>query len=352
MTDEPDVSESDPIPADGAVYAGLQIVIPVYDDWESVSLLLPRVDGQLRGIGVQADVLLVDDGSASPPPRTWSLHGPGIQSVRILRLKRNVGHQRAICIGLCFLADTCDCERVMVMDGDGEDAPEDIPRLLNCLQERPGVGIVFAERLKRSEGWLFSFFYALYRLAHWLLVGHRVRVGNYSVMRRECLESLCVSSEMWNHYAAAVYAIRQPKAFIPTRRARRIAGASSMNFPALVTHGLSALSVFSDRISTRLLIATIVVGLMAVAATLVVVALHLTTGYSPPGWGVTIGVVALLFLVQIVALVFTFCFLVLVTRGQNSFIPARDARLFVRNCARVWPAAGGHGLPPAGAAAG
>ena len=341
MSDDKPEVHSDAIRTATSGYARLQIVIPVYDDWASVSLLLPRVDEQLRSIGVQADVLLVDDGSTAAPPRAWSLHGAGIQSLRILRLKRNVGHQRAICIGLCFLAEACDCERVMVMDGDGEDAPEDIPRLLNCLQEDGGVGIVFAERLKRSEGWIFSFFYALYRMAHWILVGHRVRVGNYSVMRRECLESLCVSPEMWNHYAAAVYAIRQPKAFIPTRRARRIAGASSMNFPALVTHGLSALSVFSDRISTRLLIATIVAGVMAVAAMLLMAVLRFATGYTPPGWVATIGGTVLLFLVQIVALVFTFCFLVLITRGQNSFIPARDARLFIRNCTRVWPAAGG-----------
>jgi hypothetical protein len=317
-------------------YASLQVVIPVYNDWESASLLLPLVDEQLRAGRVQADVLLVDDGSTSAPPRSWNLSLTNVHAVRVLRLKRNLGHQRAICIGLCFLAETCDCERVMVMDGDGEDDPADIPRLLGRLQEHDPVRIVFAERLKRSEGLVFSFFYALYRLAHWMLVGHRVRVGNYSVMNRECLESLCVSSEMWNHYAAAVYATRQPKAFIPTRRSRRLAGTSSMNFPGLVTHGLSALSVFSDRISTRLLIVSLVAGLMAAAVMLVMGLLRLTTGYTLSGWAATIGGTVLLFLVQIVALVFTFCFLVLITRGQNSFIPLRDASLFVRDCTTVW----------------
>ena len=319
-----------------SVYASLQIVIPVYNDWESVSLLLPLVDGQFRGIGVQADVLLVDDGSTLAGPRSWNLPLTSIHTIRILRLKRNVGHQRAICIGLCFLADACDCERVMVMDGDGEDAPADIPRLLKELQDNDPVRVVFAERLKRSEGWVFSFFYALYRLAHWVLVGHRVRVGNYSVMNRECLESLCVSPEMWNHYAAAVYATRQPKAFVPTRRVQRLAGMSSMNFSALVTHGLSALSVFSDRISTRLLIVSLVAGLMTAAVMLVMVLLRLTTGYTVSGWAATISGTVLLFLVQIIALVFTFCFLVLITRGQHAFIPAREYGIFVRSCTEVW----------------
>jgi len=319
-----------------SAYASLQIVIPVYNDWESVSLLLPLVDEQFRASGVPADVLLVDDGSTLAPPRSWNLSLTSIHTVRILRLKRNVGHQRAICIGLCFLADTCDCERVMVMDGDGEDAPADIPRLLKELQGNEAVRIVFAERLKRSEGMLFSFFYALYRLAHWVLVGHRVRVGNFSVMNRECLESLSVSSEMWNHYAAAAYATRQPKAFVPTHRTQRLAGTSSMNFPALVTHGLSALSVFSDRISTRLLIVSLVAGLATVAVLAAMTLLRLTTGYTVPGWAAMIGGTVLLFLVQIIALVFTFCFLVLITRGQHAFIPAREYGIFVRNCTEVW----------------
>ena len=319
-----------------SAYASLQIVIPVYNDWESVSLLLPLVDEQFRASGVPADVLLVDDGSTLAPPRSWNLSLTGIHTIRILRLKRNVGHQRAICIGLCFLADACDCERVMVMDGDGEDAPADVPRLLRELRENDAVRIVFAERLKRSEGLVFSFFYALYRMAHWVLVGHRVRVGNFSVMNRECLESLCVSPEMWNHYAAAVYATRQPKAFVPTRRAQRLAGTSSMNFPGLVTHGLSALSVFSDRISTRLLIVSLIAGLMTAAVILVMAVLRFTTGYAVSGWAATIGGTVLLFLVQIVALVFTFCFLVLITRGQHAFIPAREYGIFIRNCTEVW----------------
>jgi len=341
MTDGFPPVQSDVSRPEVSTYASLQIVIPVYNDWESVSMLLPLVDEQLLAGGVRADVLLVDDGSLSAAASSWDLRLTAIHTVRILRLKRNVGHQRAICIGLCFLADACDCERVMVMDGDGEDAPADIPRLLKELQGNDATRIVFAERLKRSEGMVFSFFYALYRLAHWMLVGHRVRVGNYSVMNRECLESLCVSPEMWNHYAAAVYATRQPKAFIPTRRAQRLAGTSSMNFQALVTHGLSALSVFSDRISTRLLIVSLVAGLATVAVLAAMTLLRLTTGYTVPGWAASIGGAVLLFLVQIVALVFTFCFLVLITRGQNAFIPARDYRFFVRSCTEIWHAGGG-----------
>ena len=112
--------------------------------------------------------------------------------------------------------------------GDGEDAPADIPNLLARLERDEQVRIVFAERVKRSEGPIFATFYFFYRLLHLILVGHRVRVGNFSVMRRECLESLCTASELWNNYAAASFATRQRIALVPTHRAHRLAGRSSM----------------------------------------------------------------------------------------------------------------------------
>ena len=112
-------------------------------------------------------------------------------------------------------------------------------RSLNELNSNDASRIVFAERTKRSEGWRFLLFYSVYLFLHRVLVGQRVRVGNFSVMKRECLESLCTSSELWNHYAASAFATRQPMSFVRTNRAIRLAGHSKMNFSALVTHGLS-----------------------------------------------------------------------------------------------------------------
>lgn len=199
-------------------FSNLQIVIPVYDDWDSVQELLPLIAEQLKITKVCADVMLVDDGSKESPPVRfrWRPSEDSINAIRVLRLHRNLGHQRAICVALCHLHQEVDCNRVLVMDGDGEDAPEDIPRLLAELDSNEKAKIVFAERAKRSEGWMFSFFYTVYRFLHRVLVGHRVRVGNFSVMNRECLESLCTSSELWNHFAASAFATRQPMSFVRT----------------------------------------------------------------------------------------------------------------------------------------
>ena len=316
-------------------YSPLQIVIPVYNDWDSVNQLLPLVDEQLVSAGVDADVLLADDGSAMLPPVAWQWQGDRIRTLRVLRLKRNLGHQRAICVSLCHLYQASECDRMLVMDGDGEDSPSDIPRLLAKMDDSDGACAVFAERTRRSEGWWFTFFYFLYRMLHRLLVGHRVRVGNFSIINRKCLEGLCVSWELWSHYAAAVFATRQPIAFVPTRRGKRLAGRSRMNFPALVTHGLSALSVFSDRISTRLLLVSALGTVVATVGLCIVTAIRLTTSYAIPGWATNAFGILVLLLVQLVGFIFTLCFVVLFTRGLSQFVPVRDYEQFVSRIEEV-----------------
>jgi hypothetical protein len=319
-----------------ADYSRLQIVVPIYNDWDSVAQLLPLVDEQLVAANVEADVLLADDGSMLRPPALWQGGYRSIRTVRILEVGCNVGHQRAICIALCHLRAGTECQRVVVMDGDGEDAPADIPRLLAKLESDASVRIVFAERIRRSEGWVFAFFYLIYRWLHRLLVGHSVRVGNFSVMRRECLESLCTASALWNHFAAAAFVTRQRMALVPTNRGRRLAGKSSMNFPALVMHGLSALSVFSDRIGTRLLIASGFAAFATVAGLVVVLFLKFLTGYAVLGWATNAFGLLTLLLVQIATFMLTFSFVILFTRALSSFVPVRDYPYFVLRVQEVW----------------
>jgi hypothetical protein len=237
-----------------------------------------------------------------------------------LALRRNVGHQRAIAIALAFVDEQRSPDTLVVMDGDGEDAPEDVPRLLACLSENDQRMVVFAERTRRSESLTFRVFYALYRWAHRLLTGIPVRVGNFSVIPARELRRLVVVSELWNHYAAAVFKARLPRASIPTVRAPRLAGQSRMNFVDLVTHGLSALSVHSELIGVRLLVGT-TIGVAAVgSAVLAAFGLRLFT------------LLAMILLLQAMAFASLFAFLVLHARSQPTFIPVRDYRFFVERC--------------------
>lgn len=308
----------------------LLILMPLYNDWDAVGLLLPSLDRVLAGAGLIANVLLVDDGSTVRPPAHWNAQAwRALGRIEVLALRRNVGHQRAIAIALAFVEQHLSPDVLFVMDGDGEDAPEDIPRLLACLNQNDGNKVVFAERTRRSETVTFRAFYALYRWAHVLLTGIPVRVGNFSVIPSSQLRRLVVVSELWNHYAAAVFKARVPRTSVPTVRAPRLAGRSRMNFVDLVTHGLSALSVHSELIGVRLLVVTAtLIGVMA-SGLVGVLAIRFFTDLAIPGWASTVVGLLLVLLLQAAAFAAFFAFLVLHARSQPTFIPLRDYDYFV-----------------------
>lgn len=306
------------------------VLIPVYNDWDAVGLLLRQLDGVVADQGLEIEVLVVDDASTVPcPPEMWNEPFQSIQAIEILALRRNLGHQRAIAIGLTYVDENSSCQAALVMDGDGEDAPADVPRLIAEYRRTGGRQVVFAERTRRSEGLVFRAGYAAYKTLHFLLTGKRVRVGNFSIVPRPLLHRLTAVSELWNHYAAAVFKARIPHTSIPTRRARRLLGRSKMNFIALVVHGLSALSVYSEVIGVRMLVAT--GGLFALACLMMsgVVSIRLTTDLAIPGWTSTLCGQLLMMLLQLVTVSLPFVFLILQGRSGAGFLPVRDYVYFI-----------------------
>ena len=314
---------------DAVATAPLVIVIPIFNDWSAVSLLLATLDTVLAEASLSARVVIADDGSTTQPGEAFARDNYAALDVDVLTLRRNMGHQRAIAIALAFVCDRLKPAAVLVMDGDGEDAPQDVPRLIARLLETRGECIVFAERSRRSEGVLFRVFYNLYRLIHWLLTGIPVRVGNFSVIPGRQLERLVVVSELWNHFAAAVFKARLPRTSISTVRARRLSGQSSMNYVALIGHGLSALSVHAELIGVRLLIFTLAIGGLTATLLAGVVSVRLGTDLAIPGWATTAAGILVVLLFQAAGLAIFFVFIVLHGRSQPLFIPIRDYPHFV-----------------------
>lgn len=309
----------------GASGPPLVILTPVFNDWAPLKMLLAQLDSVLYEKALEAQVIAIDDGSTTPyDPRFPGNSFKAIRRIEIVRLRRNLGHQRAIAIGLAYIHDQVACETVVLMDSDGEDDPRDVPRLLERYRQEGGEKIIFAERKRRSECWTFRFFYALYKLLHYLLTSRGVRVGNFSVVPAVRLDSLTVISEMWNHYAAAVFKSRQPLDMIPTARAKRLVGTSKMNFVNLVTHGLSAISVYGDIISVRLLVMSIVLGGLAAIGVGTVVGIRLLTDLAIPGWATLSAGLLMIILLQTVMFSLIFSFIILNSRQAASFLPCRD----------------------------
>lgn len=320
------------------------LLTPCLDDWDSLRQLLPLVDRAASNVDAQLVVLVADDGSISPPPSDLvSPSFEAIQRLDVLTLRRNVGHQRALCIGLTYLVSASsfgECAGILVMDSDGEDAPADVARLIERFRAERGKTAVFASRMRRSEGLTFRVFYALYRSVHRILTGIPVRIGNFSIIPMLMARRLAVVPELWSHFAAAVVHARLPMSTVPTARATRLAGQSRMNFVSLVSHGLSAMAVFSDRIGVRALTASLSLITALAIGLLSVVGIRYLTTLAIPGWATTATGLLAVLLTQGLLLSLIFAFLIHLGRSGGSFLPARDYVWFVERCETLWSADG------------
>ena len=310
--------------------------MPVYNDWAAARQLCQLLDAEFQRLPhVSPQILMVDDGS-SQLTGLWEGDYAALHAVSILRLRRNLGHQRAIAIGLAFIHTNLTADSVVVMDADGEDRPEDVPRLLAALQEKAGRAIVFAERGRRLETRVFRIGYTIYRGLHLALTGIAVRVGNFSVLPARSLDTVVILSELWNHYAAAVIKSRLPYVTVRADRGRRLSGHSKMNLVSLVIHGLSALATFAEVVTTRILVVAMVAICLLVIGIVAVIGIRLRTELAIPGWATTVTGLLALMLIQLAATGFSLVFYALSLRSNTAFLPIRDYSLFVREVETVY----------------
>jgi hypothetical protein len=220
------------------------------------------------------------------------------------------------------------------MDADGEDQPADIARLLERSEECPGC-IVFARRARRSEGFIFRAFYLLYKLIFKLLTGRQISFGNFSLIPGSLLNRVAHLPEIWNHFAAGIIRANIPCTSIATKRGKRYGGTSSMNFIALVIHGLSAISVYIEILTVRLMLFAFVVIFIGIMSFLVLLYIKYLTALAIPGWAtnVAIGIVVIMF--QAILLLALLAFLSLNYRSNKLFIPAKDYPDYLLNLEKI-----------------
>ncbi len=315
--------------------AGLVIVCPAYNDWAALSKLIPRLESVLADNHLKARLLIVNDGSETPPKLNWG-EAPlqALGEIQVLDLAHNVGNQRAIAIGLYHVYSSMECDSVVVMDADGEDCPEDLPALVAAARAQPEA-IVFASRDQRSEPGVFRLFYRLYKWLFTLLTGCRITFGNFSVVPGNRLESLMSLADLWNHYAAAVLRSRLPIHLVPTSRGHRLDERSHMNFTALVTHGLSAISIFMDSMAVRMTLFSLGLAMLALLSIGVAFAIRVFTDLAIPGWATNVTLFLLVIMLQAFSISVLMAFVFLSYRTQNSFLPKRDCAHYIRGVTRV-----------------
>ena len=275
---------------------------------------------------------IVDDGSVI----NYETLPSGIgQSLSIVRLYRNVGHQKAIALGLSYLASLPETHPVIVMDSDGEDKPEHIPELLKKSRENVNH-VVFAQRSKRHESLVFRLFYEVYKAVFRTLTGRVITFGNFSFIPKEQLRRLVHVSEIWNNYPGGVVRSRLLYTALPLERGHRLAGESKMNFVSLVLHGLSAVSVLIDITAVRLVLFFVTMMAVSMVGIGIIITMWLSADTLLPDWANYLVFSFLIVILQAFLISVLLVFIVLSYRTQPQFIPARQFHDFVDKVENIY----------------
>ena len=164
------------------------ILIPIYNDWESLKKLLNNINDNIKNISnTKFSCVIINDSSVIEMPE---IKIPSdINSIKIFNMKENRGHARCNAFGIKHLSKSLDLDYVILMDGDGEDRPEELKLLVDKVLSEPSTSVV-AKRVKRSEGPLFQFLYHIHKYLTLLTTGELINFGNYSCLTKNDLEFL------------------------------------------------------------------------------------------------------------------------------------------------------------------
>ena len=227
----------------------IKILIPVYNDWQSVFKLLENINSEVSHLDQEFSVIIVNDASTETKPEL-SVNLEKLNSIKIINMKENRGHARCNAAGLKHIYENEEFDYVIPMDGDGEDRPEEIKQLVDNLNYHPDKPIV-GERIKRSEGIFFKFCYFVHKIITSTFTGQSIKYGNYTCLPKSTVEKMINERATWSSFSGSLAKVAKDRATIPSERGTRYFGPSKMSFKNLLIHSLSIISVFKINVLIR-----------------------------------------------------------------------------------------------------
>ena len=178
------------------------ILIPVFNDWESLEKLIVEINENIKELKkIEIQCLIINDASTINQPKL--IKPTSINSIQILNMKENKGHARCNAFGIRYVIKNKDFDYLILMDGDGEDRPIELKKLINKVLEHPSKSVV-AKRIKRSEGPIFRFLYSMHKLITLVFTGKKINFGNYSCLIKEDVKKLSTQASLWSSYSGSV----------------------------------------------------------------------------------------------------------------------------------------------------
>ena len=227
----------------------IKILIPVYNDWQSVFNLIKTINSQVLSLNDELSVIIVNDASTENRPE-FSADLNNLKSIQIINMKENKGHARCNAAGLKYINEKVDFDYVIPMDGDGEDRPEELSLLIKKIKEYPDT-VVTANRVKRSEGIIFKSCYILHKYLTFIFTGQSIKFGNFVCLPKSAVNKMVNEKSVWSSFSGSVVKLFHIRKSIPSIRGRRYFGPSKMNFINLLKHSLSIIAVFKTTLLIR-----------------------------------------------------------------------------------------------------
>lgn len=300
---------------------------PVYNDWESLNVLANEIRVVFSGSpDKKVKILAIDDGSTEQNKYHYNE-----SEVEIISLKKNVGHQRAIAIGVQYVYNKylnnqlsekkLTGHHLVVLDSDGEDKPSDILSMVDAADQQ----VVFAQRTKRSETLSFKLGYWFYKKIFKVLTGKSISFGNFSAIPFSLLKPIALNTDIWNHFSGSIIKSRIPYVTYPTVRGKRYEGKSKMNTTNLIVHGLSAVSIYFDVLCIRLLRFSLIALTFCSIGVGYIFYQKIFTENAIPGWASSLVLIIFSIIIQLFSVTFVVLLFQLNTRKR---IEAPDEHLF------------------------
>lgn len=258
----------------------LSVVSPVYRAEGCIAELHRRLTAVLHAVGVDYEIILVDDGSPDRSAEEVARAADADSHVIGLLLSRNFGQHAAISAGIAEASG----DWIVVMDCDLQDRPEDIPALY--ARARDGNDIVIARRDQRGRS-------ALKRAASraWFAILNRLTdlpvdpaAGSFSIVSRHVADEFLRLNDQHRHYLLALRWLGFRSAYVEVGLGERFSGRSSYTLAALVRHAVSGIASHSTRLLYLSIYGAFVFVFLAVAQFAWVIYLKLFHGVGVAGW--------------------------------------------------------------------
>jgi hypothetical protein len=229
----------------------LLFLIPVYNDWKSLNLLLKKIDLELKKKNYFSEILIINDASTIIK-RINIKNLFNIKNIFILNTKKNLGSQKCIHLALKHINQFKKEYIITIIDSDGEDDPKEINKMIN-LAIKNNDRIITSNRLARKESLVIRILYRVHLIVTLIITGQWISFGNYTCFNSKNIKKIIKNDD--GCYAHPANVIKHSKIIrIFAKRNKRFFDKSKVNFLGLMFHSLRIISVFQKKVFFRSLI--------------------------------------------------------------------------------------------------